>query len=230
MKKIIIIGLALLLTSCSAFKGGQSDEKKTEVKNITFSTKDLPANYFAYVDIAKVANMPPLDEKLTGYLFEQIAGKETQIRATIEKSNTMTSKVKDNLCRDLSGPLCDFNIDIYNGSNFGLKLFEQTSKKPISETTIVSAPLTSWSIDWIHSSVKLGESAATICKDGENSCLNKNTTNPLAKLYAICTLKAKNDMDNCLKHVLSEEESRNFAFNIGYVTGYNISYDVGNQN
>ena len=59
MKKIIIIGLALLLTSCSAFKGGQSDEKKTEVKNITFSTKDLPANYFAYVDIAKVANMPP---------------------------------------------------------------------------------------------------------------------------------------------------------------------------
>ena len=54
MKKIIIIGLALLLTSCSAFKGGQSDEKKTEVKNITFSTKDLPANYFAYVILLKL--------------------------------------------------------------------------------------------------------------------------------------------------------------------------------
>lgn len=230
MKKIIILGLALLLTSCSSLKSEKSNEEKTEVKNMTFSTKDLPANYFNYVDIAKVANMPPLDEKLTGYLFEQIAGKETQIRATIEKSNNMSSKVKDNLCRDLEGALCNFNIDIYNGSNFGLKLFEQTSKKPISETTIVSAPLTSWSIDWIHSSVKSGESAAATCKDGENSCLNKSAANPLAKLYAICTLKAKNDIDNCLKHVLSEEETRNFAFNIGYVTGYNISYDVGNQN
>lgn len=230
MKKIIVMSMALLLTSCGIHKESTNSGNASNVENMTFSTKDLPANYFSYVDIAKVANMPPLDEKLTAYLFKQTAGKETNIRATIEKSNTMSSKVKDSLCRDIEGSLCDFNIDIYNGSQFGLKLFEQTSKKPISETTIVSAPLTSWSIDWIHSSIKSGQAAAEACKNGENNCLNKNSSNPLAKLYAICTLKAKNNMDSCLKHVLSEDESKNFAFNIGYVTGYNISYDVGNQN
>lgn len=228
MKKIFVIGLSLLLSACSISK--KNDDKPTEkVNNMTFSTSALPDNYFSYVDIAQVANMPPLDQKLTTYLFEQISGKETNIRTAIEKSHNLNDKIKSNLCRDLEGALCDFNITIYNGSNFGLKLFEQTSKKNISETTIVSAPLTSWSVDWIHSSVKNGQAAVEVCKTADNDCLNKNTTNPLAKLYAICAVKAKTDIDGCMSHVLSNEDAKNFAFDIGYVTGYNISYDVGNQ-
>lgn len=228
MKKITIIALSLILSACGMHSQTKQEDKKV-VPNMTFSTSELPENYLNYVDIAKVANMPPLDKKLTSYLFDQISGKESQIRGTIEKSSNINDKTKENLCRDLEGPLCDFNINIYNGSNFGLRLFEQTSKKEISQTTIVSAPLTSWSIDWIHSSIKNGVEVAQLCKEGKNECLNENAMNPLAKLYAICTLKAKNDIDSCLSQELSKEETKNFAFDVGYVTGYNISYDVGNQ-
>lgn len=225
--KILLI-LPFLLSACSFHSGDKSKESNTKsVTNITFSTTDLPNNYFKYVDISKLANIPPIDKNLSDYLFSQIAGKENSVRPAVEAKEQFTDKMKRSLCSDLPQSLCDFNSHMYSGSKFGLKLYEQTSKKEISQNTIVMAPLGLWSVDWLHSAQDEGKKLAETCSTVDNECLNKNASNPVSKLIAICSVKSKENIEGCLAQVLGNDESKNFAFDIGYVTGYNISYNIG---
>lgn len=228
MNKKILLMLPFILTACSFHNSNKNEpNSEKEITNITFSTSDLPNNYFKYVDISKLANIPPIDKNLSDYLFSQIAGKESSVRPAVESKEQFTDKMKRSLCSDLPESLCDFNSHMYSGSKFGLKLYEQTSKKDISQNTIVMAPLGLWSVDWIHSAQEEGNKLAKVCTTADNDCLNKNASNPVSKLIAICNIKSKENIEGCLSQVLNSEDSKNFAFDIGYVTGYNISYNIG---
>lgn len=231
-KLLIAFILPFILSSCSIkHKEGnkQSAANQESVnKNIDFNINNLQSNYFDYVDTSDLVNMPPIDNGLKDYLFEQISSKANQVRTVVEERDKFDNKMKSVACDDIPANLCSYNSHLYSGSYFGLRLYEKANSQELLNNSIVAAPLTMWSIKWLKNSYQNGLSVAKKCTTGDNSCLNQNATNPVEKLVAICQVKSPNDMNSCLGVMLNKPENQDFAFILGYLTGYNISFNVGN--
>jgi hypothetical protein len=227
-KKILLcLAFSFILVGCqSSIKGNTTNSEKP--KNIDFKAETLKDNYFSYVNTADLVNMPPISDDLKNYLLSQISENTTNVRETVELKEKFDDKMKDSACGSLPTNLCAYNAHLYSGSYFGLRLYEKANSQELLNNSIVAAPLTMWSIKWIKNSYANGLNIAKICKDGDNDCLNKNAKNPIEKLVAICQVKSPNNINECLGLMLNKTENKDFAFMVGYITGYNISFNVGN--
>lgn len=227
-KLISCLAISLLLTGCMSNGKNSSSSSDKKVKNIDFKAESLKENYFSYVNTAELVNMPPISEDLKNYLLAQITENTTNVRETVELKEKFDDKMKDSACGDLPTNLCAYNAHLYSGSYFGLRLYEKANSQELLNNSIVAAPLTMWSIKWIKNSYANGLNIAKVCKTGDNECLNENAKNPIEKLVAVCQVKSPNNINDCLGLMLNKTENKDFAFMVGYITGYNISFNVGN--
>lgn len=228
MRKILLsVPFLLVLSGCSVLSGGVKE--KTEVnKNIDFQVETLKSDYFKYVNTFELVNMPPISEDLKNYLLDQVSENTTQIRETVELKEKFDDKMKDAACGNLPKKLCEYNAHLYSGSYFGLKLYEKANGQELLNNSIVAAPLSMWSITWLKNSYNKGIEIANTCPTASNECLNKNAKNPIEKLVGLCKAGAGDKMNECIGLVLNKPENKDFAFIIGYITGYNISFNIGN--
>lgn len=227
-KMIMLISLSLLLAGCTInAKKNNTDEK--EVENIDFQTTTLKNAYFDYVNTYDLVNMPPISEDLKNYLIDQVSNDTTKIRETVELKEKFDDKMKDVACGNLPSKLCEYNAHLYSGSYFGLKLYEKANNQELLNKSIVAAPLSMWSVTWLKNSYEKGLEVAKKCPDANNECLNKEAKNPIEKLVGLCKAGAPEQINECIGLVLNKPENKDFAFIVGYITGYNVSFNVGNS-
>lgn len=230
MKKIFLaLSISFLLSGCqSFFQKTEKVEEPIKNQNIDFQVSTLNENYFNYVNTLELVNMPPISEELKSYLLEQISKNTTQIREVVESKEKFEDKMKDATCGDLPKKLCEYNAYLYSGSYFGLKLYEKANSQELLNNSIVVAPLSMWSVNWLKQSYARGLDVAKQCPSAENDCLNKYAKNPIEKLVGLCQAGASDQLNQCIGLVLNKPENKDFAFMLGYITGYNISFNVGN--
>lgn len=228
MKKIVILISTLIFLSGCQFNKSTPEKSEVKSENISFETENLRKNYFSYVDTFKLVNMPPISGELKDYLIDQIKEDPTKIREAVEFKEKIYEKVKKTNCGNLPEKLCEYNTHIYAGSYFGLRLYEKANQQELLNNSIVAAPLTMWSLTWLNKSYENGLNVAKQCPEASNDCLNEKATNPIEKLVALCQASAKEHLNECIGLVLNKDENKNFAFMLGYVTGYNISFNIGN--
>lgn len=248
MKKTLSFSLfltsVLLLSSCALHKKGESEspatvpqeEGQTQIidpAKASLNPSEIPQNYEQQVNLNKLIGMPQLNAEQSASLLQMLQGKESQYRKVVEQDLVKQNLKYEEICLGLSGTLCDFNNEIYKGSRFGVMIYDNVTKKQMIKNKDALNPAQAWSVNWINVSVDHGvKLIATCSKDKEfAACVSKNSENPITSLYAICSYSGKNsaEIDKCLADGLLSKQARDFAFDIGFVSGYSIAYNADNK-
>lgn len=236
-----------LLSGCSIFSGSEknADKEKTTVenkdvklkqisKNIDFKVDSLAEEYSKQVNLQHLIGFQQLNKEQSASLIAMIGGKESQYRAVVEDELSKSDLKFDEVCLGLTGELCDFNNEIFKGTNLGIKVYGNVVKKDLTKKKQVTDISKVWSVNWINVSVDEGVKVISECSKNEDfvSCTDEKTDNPLSKAYAICSFKGKNNeqIESCLSAALKKPSTKDYAFDLGLITGYSIGYNVDNGN
>lgn len=243
MKKylsIVLLG-SILLSGCAFNKSDtnkEAVEQQETVANVdpaksTTDIKDLPKNYAQQVNLNSLIGMPQLNEQQTTSLLEMLSGKEDQYRKMVEQDLVKADLTYDGMCLGLKGALCDFNNEIYKGSRFGLMVYSNVVKKDILKNKDATEPAKIWSVNWINVSVDHSVKLIETCSKEKDfkACVNQKSENPVSSSYAICSFTGKTsaEIDKCISASLLSKQSVDYAFSLGFISGYSIGYNADNK-
>lgn len=242
-KKYLILAVlgSLLLSGCAIKKDGSAGSaEKGSSAEVTIdplkasnSVTALPQNYSQQVNLNSLIGMPQLNEQQTASLLQMLSGKETQYRKMVEQDLVKTDLTYDSMCLGLKGALCDFNNEIYKGSRFGLMVYSNVVKKDMLKEKAATDPAKIWSVNWINVSVDHGVKLIEVCSKEKDfkACVNQKSENPVTTQYAICSFSAKTaeEIEKCIETGLLSKPSIDYAFNLGFISGYSVGYNADNK-
>lgn len=240
---ILVLSSVLILSSCAINKKGSTSESETPGQGAMLSQIDpakaslkpseIPQNYEQQVNLNKLVGMPQLNAEQSASLLKMLQGKEPEYRKLVEQDLVKQNLKYEEICLGLNGTLCDFNNEIYKGSRFGIMIYDNVTKKKMIKEKNALNPAQAWSVNWINVSVDHGVKLISTCSQEKEfaSCVSKNSENPITSLYAICSYSGKDatEIDKCLADGLLSKQGRDFAFDIGFISGYSIAYSADNN-
>lgn len=240
-KKTSIMLLSLLLSACSVHNNKDSvqsenssndvQEKKIEKIN---NSNNLSHIYGKQVDLTDLIGMPQINNNQSEQLLSMISGKENEYRAIMEKEIITKNLSFKEVCLGLNGVLCDINNEVYKGTRFGVSLYSRVAHKDILSNRTADIVARTWSVNWIKSSIESAKNINKMCsvnKDSDDSnCIASHSNNPIVEIYAHA-LDQENDklMQEYLKVKLLSPAAKKYLFDIGFLSGYSIGYDVDNK-
>lgn len=238
IKTIPVVFLSLFLASCATNKDKNATttdgESKLIKKEVTVDSNNLSDVYGKQVNLSDLIGMPQINNDQSSQLLTMISGKENEYRALMEKEIIDKNLSFEEVCLGLNGVLCEINNEIYKGTRFGLSLYSKVTKKDMMTNKTADLAMRTWSVNWIKTSIERAKAVDKTCsakkEDEYSGCVTENSENPIIAIYANA-LNQNNTklMEEYLRVKLLIPTAKKYLFDLGFLSGYSIGYDVDNK-
>lgn len=237
IKSVPILVLSLLLASCSASNkdsAPKDTDSKLIKKEVTVDSNNLSDVYGKQVNLSDLIGMPQINNDQSSQLLSMISGKEDEYRTIMEKEIIDKNLSFEEVCLGLNGVLCEINNEIYKGTRFGLSLYSKVSKKDMMSNKTADLAMRTWSVNWIKYSLEKAKEVDKTCsakKEEEYAgCVNENSENPIVAIYANALNQDNTKlMEEYLRVKLLIPSAKKYLFDLGFLSGYSIGYDIDNK-